>query len=850
MENESRPNGSKKEMITYILIVILLTFSFNLISGHVSHYSLTSLRFFGFILLLVALLTLFPFSILSQFTLSAVQEDKEIRDKALILLLIVAAVVILFLTSHRVFWMLSVGLFMVGLYAIAKVDVGKYVSPIIAGTFLYIVIFLVYIFNSYVYNGVMSLSVWVTRVIGDVIAVPMQLGPSSSGFWVWLYFAVCMVALLFITEKEPKKLQKFVLFLCGSVVLWVVSIVLYGLVFLRLDIYPLSQVTLLQVALFFMLAGLFIYNIRKVSVSVLKKPTIIGSRKGKQTVVLLLFLSTIFLAAIPYMTQGATGKIVFYERNCAIGSTIPEFPEEGDPLPRDQGISFGTMLWYFTERGYTVEKITDEDTITVRDALQGADVFIAANLNEQFSSDDVEAIQSFVKAGGGLLFLGEHTNMMASAVDFQAGRHYLNDVIADMGITIKIDTAEWTKEHWQTSTVFLPHPVVRGLHPDDIRTGSVGASLEVTGSAEPVMVGRYAFSDDPNPLEPGFLGNRELDQGELLGGIILAAANTYGKGNVLVFGDTSFGFNEALPGTWRLMDNSLNFLTSKWRIPSIVEWAALFLFVVSIVLLFYQGYTTFNASMLYAALILALLIASSIALVLDTSHMRTDAIAWIDVGHSNLLNTRGYKDNSVDGLCKNFMRNKYIPLYLTDASQLKEGSILIVIAPTKGYSSGEVNRITSFVEGGGLLIMSVGAMEKDAAKPLLNAFEMDVGDIPLGPVPWIIETHGRVPEISEEDLDKYWHEPKFMEVYPVGGNEPYQTYASLTYLGQTYNLIIAKQFGKGMVVLIGDSRYLLNENFEYSLDPARLGKPTFAALWVGNIELLRDVITDFEEGLQ
>jgi hypothetical protein len=44
MENESRPNGSKKEMITYILIVILLTFSFNLISGHVSHYSLTAHR--------------------------------------------------------------------------------------------------------------------------------------------------------------------------------------------------------------------------------------------------------------------------------------------------------------------------------------------------------------------------------------------------------------------------------------------------------------------------------------------------------------------------------------------------------------------------------------------------------------------------------------------------------------------------------------------------------------------------------------------------------------------------------------------------------------------------------------
>lgn len=849
MDNESRPNGSKKEMITYILIVILLTFSFNLISGHVSHFSMASLRFFGFILLFVVLLALFPFSILNQFTLSAIQENKEIRDKALVILLMVVAVVILFASSHPVFWMLSVGLFMVGLISISKMDVRKYVYPVIAGTFLYIALFLVHILNSYVYNSITDVSLWFTRLVGDVIAVPLQLGPSPSGFWVWLYFVACMVGVFLVSEKGSKRLQTFVLFLGESVVLWIVSIVLYGLVFSRLEIYPLSQTTLLQVVLFFMLVGLFFYHIRKVpGKPVLKMP--ITSRRGRTVVLLLLLVSTIFLAATPYISRGNTGKIVFYERNCAIGSTIPEFPEEGDPLPRDQGISFGAMLWYFAERGYTVQKITDEDTTTVKEALQDADVFITANLNEPFSAEDIEAIKSFVKAGGGLLFLGEHTNMMASPVDFQAGRHYLNDVLTDMGITVKIDTAEWTKEHWQTSTIFLPHPVVRGLHPNDIRTGSVGASLEVTGSAEPVIVGRYAFSDDPNPLEPGFLGNRELDQGELLGEIILAAANTYGKGRVLVFGDTSFGFNEALPGTWRLMENSLNFLTSTLSTPQSVEWVALLFFLVSVGLVFYYGYTTFDASILYATVIVALLISSSIAAVMDTPQIKTDAIAWIDVGHNNLFNTRGYKDNSVDGLCKNFMRNKYIPLYLEDTSQLQEGSILVIIAPTKGYSSGEINQIKSFVDKGGLLIMSVGAMEKNAAKRLLNAFEMDIGEIPLGPVPWIIETHGRVPEISEEDLDKYWHEPKFMEVYPVGGSEPYKTYASLTYLGQTYNLIIAKQFGKGMVVLIGDSRYLLNENFEYSLDPARLGKPTFAALWVGNIELLRDVITDYEEGLQ
>ena len=174
----------------------------------------------------------------------------------------------------------------------------------------------------------------------------------------------------------------------------------------------------------------------------------------------------------------------------------------------------------------------------------------------------------------------------------------------------------------------------------------------------------------------------------------------------------------------------------------------------------------------------------------------------------------------------------------------------MIIGPTRKYSSGEVKEITSFVEKGGLLIMSVGYNEKYAVQPLLNVFEMDIWGIPLGSVPWIIETHGRTPQISDEDLDTYWHEPKFMEVFPVAGASPSMSYASLTYLGQTYDLIISRQYGQGMVVLIGDSRFLLDENLEYSLDPARLGKPLFAALWAGNIELLKDVITDYKEGLQ
>jgi hypothetical protein len=847
MDNDIPTKKSKKEIIIYFSIVLLLTFSFNLIAGHVSHLALTSLRFFGFILLLAVFLALFPYSILPQFTVSYTREDAALRKKVLTVFLMVIAFIILFAASNKVYWMLSFGILMVGLTILSTFKMEKYALPITVGTFLHIVVYIVYMYNFAVFKGITWLSVEFTRIIGRTIATPLELGPSASGFWIWLYFALCTIGIFLTATNRINYVKRVILSLCGSAVLWVLSVVLYGLVFLHLNIYDLSEITLLQIVLFFMLAGIFFITVQKV---VIPLPEITVTKNWKQNAVFLfLCVSAILLVVSPYIgNTKEQGKIVFYQRDCAMGSYIPEFPKEGESLTGDRGISFGTMLWFFEERGYTVEILDDENTISVQESLKDADVFMTANLNEPFSSEDIESIKSFVRSGGGLFIFGEHTNMMADPVDFQSGYHYLNDVLEGTGITVNTDTAEWTHNHWQTSVMFFPHPVGKGLTPADVHTGSVGASLSITGSAQPVMVGRYAFSDNPNPLEPGFLGNRDYDPGELLGDIVLAASGTYGKGKVLVFGDTSYGFNEALTETWMLMENCIEFLTGSGN-SSILEWGGLLLFLVAVGVLFSTQNVFINSSAGYALLIISFLVSGMILSTMDVTHVKTDTIAWIDTGHCNLINTDGYKDNSVDGLCKNFMRNQYIPLYLQSTSQLDQGSILTIIAPTRTYSRREVRKITSFVENGGLLILSVGAMEKNAVNPLLHAFEMDIGNIPLGPVPWIIETHGMTPQISDEDLERYWHDPKFMEVYPVAGSGSVTTYASLTYLGQTFNLIIAKQYGKGMVVLIGDSRFLLDENLEYSLDPAQLGKPTFAAMWVGNIELLKDIITDYQEGL-
>jgi hypothetical protein len=113
-----------------------------------------------------------------------------------------------------------------------------------------------------------------------------------------------------------------------------------------------------------------------------------------------------------------------------------------------------------------------------------------------------------------------------------------------------------------------------------------------------------------------------------------------------------------------------------------------------------------------------------------------------------------------------------------------------------------------------------------------------------------VETHatGGPGVVKPEDLERYWHQPKFMEAYPVLAAGECKPIAWLNYGGVGYNLAVSKRFGKGEVVLVGDSRFLLNENLEYASDlPGKEDWEQYQLQWLGNIELLRKIISDYQE---
>jgi hypothetical protein len=186
-------------------------------------------------------------------------------------------------------------------------------------------------------------------------------------------------------------------------------------------------------------------------------------------------------------------------------------------------------------------------------------------------------------------------------------------------------------------------------------------------------------------------------------------------------------------------------------------------------------------------------------------------------------------------------------------SDILKGSAAIIIAPNKDYTAKEAQEIKQFVQSGGILILSAGYKNSGPLKLILESFGLGIGELPLGSFPWIEETHatGGQAIVSSENLRRYWHRPKFMEVYPVWADGEFTPITWMRYNGVTYNLIIQKKAGQGNVILIGDSRFLLNENLEHlSQGAGKENREQYQLQWLGNIELLRKILNAQKAGMR
>ncbi len=172
------------------------------------------------------------------------------------------------------------------------------------------------------------------------------------------------------------------------------------------------------------------------------------------------------------------------------------------------------------------------DSIEPADLAQ-TQILVLINSPKEWKGADRLLVLDFVARGGSLLVLGDHTDVFGL-------RRGFNSLLGPLGIKFRFDSAYKARETWRGCQAAAADLVAWGW--DDENPGvAVGASLELSGHARPLLVGRYAFSDTGirENVMGSFLGNYHYDHGEQLGDVVLVATTTYGRGRVLVWGDTS-----------------------------------------------------------------------------------------------------------------------------------------------------------------------------------------------------------------------------------------------------------------------------------------------------------------------
>lgn len=473
---------------------------------------------------------------------------------------------------------------------------------------------------------------------------------------------------------------------------------------------------------------------------------------------------------------------------------------------------FGCLPMILENYGYNVELIQSQ-TIPIK--IVDANILVIINLN--YTLDDVQnkIIWNFVKNGGSLFILGDHT-------DIQGIMNHTNSLLKPINIKFCFDSAFYLKEHWINCLNLLTHPITRNIHNvNDIKWG-IGASLKISYPAVPIIIGRYSFSDTGNydNEQEAYLGNYKYDKGEQLGDLVLAAEVVYGKGKVLVFGDTSSLQNPCLPYNYKFIYDVFNYLSYKGSNSTYLYYNFFISLMIFLIIFIQRNYTFFIIFLIVIVFLLYIIPTNIIRQLYYPLFSYNNKIAYIDNTHCNAYNLEGYTDNSVDGLIYNIYRNDYIPRFLNSFTydDIKKSSILIIIGPTKPFSNYELNVINKFIVKGGTVIISIGWYEKTLT--LCNEFNFTIDPVPLGPYPYVD---------IEYNVSSY--EIRFIDSWSLKCDKTYYVYYSTKLDNEVFNLIIIKKIGFGTLVVISDSRFLLNNNLENNKN-----------WWMGNIFFLKKIL--------
>jgi uncharacterized membrane protein len=511
---------------------------------------------------------------------------------------------------------------------------------------------------------------------------------------------------------------------------------------------------------------------------------------GEKTARLLIFLSLLLLLTSfsPWdpMAREKNGWIAYDGYHHRLDS--PFF--ENDTLTN-------SVLRYLQSIGYEARILNEPLTLQ---NLKGYSILILETPEMNLSLLEKKAVLEFVRDGGGLFVLGDHTNLQECYLN-------LNPILNSVGLHLNFDY----------SMLWEPHfPSLAGI---DSTEETAGATLRLSSSDALVFYSLKftTWADQGNWSREGFMGDILPEKGEQFGVLPICAAANYGRGRAVAIANSDCLSGPNLLYNYRFIDrisgylNHENSFLRSW-------WLRALLLLAILCGIFWMRLRALEPWCYSLSLIfIALMVQSALPAGPDPSEL----IA-LDLGHANIEGygpPHQYRNVFFAIFAQHYGFN---PVLTSSIPAALEGyRAYVSMGPTRPFGLQEVEALKSYVQKGGTLLVFDGYHSETPEDPstaasnsLLEAFGLRLGSSLLGEMTYFNETAWGFPlaymvnpVIQARPADHpLMNGTGMLTLYSaveVAGGVP------LAYYGQTPVMAI-KEFGLGRVIVVGDHTVFRN----------------------------------------
>ena len=230
--------------------------------------------------------------------------------------------------------------------------------------------------------------------------------------------------------------------------------------------------------------------------------------------------------------QAKQGRVMVVERHSTWEPTTEPY---GTKIYGEEGSYNYAAAFDYLGQFYRMSRLLEAEPIDDQ-RLDGCDVLIIKTPTARYTSQEVDAVVRFVQRGGGLLVIGDHTNVFNMNT-------YLNDITRHFGFSFRDDllfrAGSPYYEPYQPSVA--PHPVVQAVAP---MTFAVSCSIDPGWSLGRMVIrSKGLWSLPPAYQEINYHPQAEYGIDLRAGAFCQLWSTTSGSGRVLAFGDSTLFSN-------------------------------------------------------------------------------------------------------------------------------------------------------------------------------------------------------------------------------------------------------------------------------------------------------------------